>query len=395
VADESQKPGFLAVSAPAHPSEKFDSSDLIVRTEKNMVSSQSATQTGLPHWAFTGQVGEAFRVAGLARHPGGALYAAATTSEVDSANTGTVFRSDDGGATWEPVPALPMAWWLDSILVTDAETLLVGGMMYDPADMDAVAHAVIYRSDDGGENWSVVAEWMDAGTVPALLQRANGDVVAGMGPGGCVLVSVNDGEHWEPMPTPPDAEHVYALVETADETLYAGGRQTDDSGAIYRFAGGDDWDVVSVLDNPAAVYALMEGANEVLYAGVAFSDGTGRVLRSFDGGGNWEPSDPLGENGECIAVRALLEDPNVAVYAGVEASGGRFTSYVYGSTNGGDTWLDAGFLFMAGTVHDLLLTSAGTAYAASGDTYGVVYRAASLGVGGHHIYLPVVMRNLQ
>jgi hypothetical protein len=68
---------------------------------------------------------------------------------------------------------------------------------------------------------------------------------------------------------------------------------------------------------------------------------------------------------------------------------------VYGSTDGGDTWLDAGFLFMAGAVHDLLLTPEGTAYAGGGDTYGVVYRAASLGVGGHHVYLPVVMRDLQ
>jgi len=340
-------------------------------------------------------VGQAFRVAGLARHPSGALYAVATTSEVDSANTGTVFRSDDGGATWEPVPALPLAWWLDSILITDAGTLLVGGMMYDPSDMDAVAHAVIYRSDDGGEHWSVVAEWMDAGSVHALLQRANGHVVAGMGPGGGVHVSVDDGEHWEPMPTPPDAEHVYALMETADETLYAGGNLTGESGAIYRSAGGDDWAVVTALDNPAAVYALLQGANGVLYAGVAFPDGTGRVLRSFDGGENWEPSEPLGENGECIAVRALLEDPNEAIYAGVDTGDGRFTSYVYGSTDGGDTWLDAGFLFMAGTVHDLLLTPEGTAYAGGGDTYGVVYRAASLGVGGHHVYLPIVMRNLQ
>jgi hypothetical protein len=395
VVDEPQKPGFLALSAPAHPSENIDSSDQIVPREKNLVSSQSATQTGLPHWAFTGQVGQAFRVAGLARHPDGALYAAATTSEVDSANTGTVFRSDDGGATWEPVPALPLAWWLDSILITDAGTLLVGGMMYDAADMDAVAHAAIYRSDDGGENWSVVAEWMDAGSVHTLLQRANGDLVASMGPGGFVLVSSDDGEHWEPGPTPPDAEHVYALMETADETLYAGGNRTGDSGAIYRFAGGDDWEVVTVLDNPAAVYALLQGANGVLYAGVAFPDGIGRVLRSFDGGENWEPSEPLGENGECIAVRALLEDPDQAVYAGVDVGDGRFTSYVYGSTDSGDTWLDAGFLFMAGTVHDLLLTPEGTAYAAGGDTYGVVYRAASLGVGGHHVYLPIVMRNLQ
>ncbi len=119
----------------------------------------AVAQASSPGWAFTGQVGEAFRVAGLARHSGGLLFAAATTSEMDEANTGTVFRSDDGGATWEPVPVLPLAWWLDSILATDAGTLLVSGMMYEPG---MGARGVIYRSIGMGESWSVVFEWPGA-----------------------------------------------------------------------------------------------------------------------------------------------------------------------------------------------------------------------------------------
>ena len=106
-------------------------------------------------------------------------------------------------------------------------------------------------------------------------------------------------------------------------------------------------------------------------------------------------SDLLGESGECIAVRALLEDADRKLYAGVNAGAGRFTSYVYASEDGGETWQDAGSLFSADAVHDLLLTPDGIAYAASGETYGVVYRAASLGVGGSHVYLPIVLRNSQ
>jgi photosystem II stability/assembly factor-like uncharacterized protein len=384
-ASDLQKPGFLVDRTPFHGLEDPASNDLLTQTGKNLVSSQE----GLPAWAFTGQVGEAFRVAGLARHPGGPLFAASTTREVDEANTGTVFRSDNGGETWEPVPALPLAWWLDSILVTDAGTLLVGGMMFNPEDPGAGARGVIYRSTDMGEHWSVAVERADTGIVHTLLQRANGEVVAGAGPGGITLVSSDDGEHWEPMPTPPNAEHVYTLLETSEGMLHAGGERTGGSGVVYRFTG-EGWEETGALDNAAAVYALLEGPGQVLYAGATFTDDIGRVFQSFNGGESWEPSDPLGES---QAVRALLEGAEGRIYAGVEGPPGWFTAYAYVSEDVGESWQDAGYLFMADAVYDLLSTPDGGVYAASGDTYGVIFRAEGLGVGGYQVYLPLVLRN--
>ncbi len=402
VLNDSQNPGFLVDDTRFHiPGDPEDNNPL-AQVGKNQVSSrtgdlakptrsQAASQAGSPAWAFTGQVGEAFRVAGLARSANGTLYAAATTSEVDEANTGTVFRSDDGGETWGPVPALPLAWWLDSILVTDAGALLVGGMMYDSDDPDAVARGVIYRSADMGESWSVVVERTDTAIVHTLLQRANGDVVAGTGPGGITLLSPDDGENWEPLAKPPNVEHVYALLETSEGMLCAGGERTDGSGAVYRFTG-DAWEEPVALDNAATVYTLLEGSNHVLYAGVACTDGTGRVFRSFNGGESWEPSDPLGES---QAVRALLEGAAGRIYAGLDMGPGKFTAYAYVLEDGGDTWQDAGYLFMADAVYDLLPTPDGAVYAASGDTYGVIFRAEALGTGGYQVYLPLVLRNFQ
>jgi len=354
-----------------------------------LIHPQAAPQAEIPCWAFTGQVGEAFRVAGLARHPGGPLFAAATTSQVNEANTGTVFRSDDWGETWEPVPDLPLAWWLDSILVTDAGTLLVGGMMYDLEDPGAGARGVIYRSTDMGQHWSVAAERADTGIVHTLLQRANGDVVAGAGPGGVTLVSFDDGEHWEPLPKPPNVEHVYALLETSEGALYAGGERTSGSGVVYRFTGAA-WEGTGAVDNAASVYALLEGSNHALYAGAACTDETGRVFRSFNGGESWEPSDPLGES---QAVRALLEGAEGRICAGLDMGPGLFTTYAYVTEDGGDTWQDAGYLFMADAIHDFLPTPDGAVYAASGDTYGVIFRAEALGMGGYQVYLPLVLRN--
>jgi len=343
----------------------------------------------LPAWAFAGQAGEAFYVAGLARHPGGPLFAATTTSEVNEANTGTVFRSDDGGENWEPVPPLPLAWWLDSILITHEGTLLVGGMMYNPEEPETVPQGIIYRSTDMGEHWSVVTETADTGIVHTLLQRANGEVVAGTGQGGITLVSFDDGEHWELLPTPPNAGHVYALLETSESALYAGGERTGGSGVVYRFTG-EAWEETGALDNAASVYALLEGPGHVIYAGTAFADETGQVFRSFNGGESWEPSGPLGES---QAVRALLEGAEGRIYAGLEGPPGWFTTDAYVSEDVGETWQDAGYLFMAGAVHDFLPMPDGAVYAASGDTYGVIFRAEGLGAGGYQVYLPLVLRN--
>jgi len=182
---------------------------------------------------------------------------------------------------------------------------------------------------------------------------------------------------------------VYALLGTSESALYAGGERTGGSGVVYRFTG-EAWEETGALDNAASVYALLEGPGQVLYAGTAFADETGRVFRSFNGGESWEPSDPLGES---QAVRALLEGAEGRIYAGLDMGPGLFTSYVYVSEDGGETWQDAGYLFMADAIHDLLPTPDGAVYAASGDTYGVIFRAEGLGAGEYQVYLPLVLRD--
>jgi len=149
---------------------------------------------------------------------------------------------------------------------------------------------------------------------------------------------------------------------------------------------------VQVFDNPAAVYALLEDANQNLYAGLAFADDTGRVFRSLDGGQTWEPSAPLGGS---QAVRTLLDGPEGRLYAGVDMGPGTFTSYVYASADGGETWQDGGFLYMADAAYDLLLAPEGAIYAASGDTYGVIFRSEPSGTGGYRVYLPLTLRSAQ
>jgi photosystem II stability/assembly factor-like uncharacterized protein len=345
----------------------------------------AAVQATPWNWAATGQVAEAFRVAGLARNQGSLLFAAATTHEVNEANTGTVFRSGDDGATWEPTMPITDAWWLDSILVSRDNTLLVGGTAYDAGDPDAIERGIIYRSTNNGDAWTLAAEWPGAMVVHALLQRANGTIVAGTGPNGLILVSHDDGQLWEPLGSPADASHIYALWETGDGALYAGGARSDGHAAIFRFVS-DNWQSVGAISGIGAVYALIDEAG-YLYAGVTTEAGAGQVIRSSNNGATWEslPGLPASK-----AVRALLSVSGT-IYAGLDVGGGPYTSFVYKLPSGAAAWQPAGTLFMADAVYGFLRTPDGAVYAASGDTYGVVFRAASL--EARQLYLPLILRD--
>jgi hypothetical protein len=130
----------------------------------------------------------------------------------------------------------------------------------------------------------------------------------------------------------------------------------------------------------------------MLYAGASTREGRGVIYRSTGGGQTWLPSTALGAS---TGVGALLEGPSGTVYAGLAMAPGQFTSQMLLSEDQGGTWQDAGDLFMADAVHDLLLTSEGTLYVASGDTYGVIYQAGVFEAERPHIYLPLVINRAE
>jgi hypothetical protein len=134
------------------------------------------------------------------------------------------------------------------------------------------------------------------------------------------------------------------------------------------------------------VYALIDQAG-YLYAGVTTEARAGQVIRSLNNGATWESPPGLSAS---KAVRALV-NVSGTVYAGLDIGGGPYTTYVYKLPPGAAAWQPAGTLFMADTVYGFLQSPGGTLFAASGDTYGVVFRAASLETG--LLYLPLVAHN--
>ncbi len=128
-------------------------------------------------------------------------------------SNGRMFRSDDGGETWElSGDSGPYShYFYGTALVVDADDadiVYAGGSGYGgPA---------VYRSTDGGESW---ADWSDG------------------------------------MPSTT----VYALVESADGSLFAG----SESGAWRRGAGGSEWIDITGTEAPVTLYWSAEYVAEL------------------------------------------------------------------------------------------------------------------------------------
>lgn len=350
----------------------------------NLPLNPTATAALPPFWGTTAQLPEAFRVASLARNQAGLIFAAATTSAVNEANTGTVFRSADSGASWEPTQSIPDAWWLDSLLVSQAGALLAGGTAYSPGVPGASEHGIIYRSTNNGDGWSPAIVLLNETVVHSMLQRASGQLLAGTGPNGVILTSGDDGQHWVPLGSPPSAGDIYALWETGSGVLYAGGARADGHGVIYQLVG-NAWQDVGTLSGIAAVYSLT-GQGSMLYAGVTTEAGAGQVIRTPNNGATWEtlPGLPTSQ-----AVRALL-NLSGTIYAGLDAGNGPYNTSAYQLPPGATSWQPAGTFFMADAVYGFLRMPDGKVFAASGNTYGVVFWATSLGSG--QLYLPTIRK---
>lgn len=145
----------------------------------------------------------------------------------DNMKVNLLFRSDDGGQTYDPLPVddfSPVASNSSiEILAIGKKDVMVGAT--EVAARDLVFARVtfennnnlgdgVYRSIDGGENWTKILAKQDQ---ISLLVRANGDLVAGTQLVGS-FVSHDQGDTWEPLANAP---HINCLVENSLGEVWA------------------------------------------------------------------------------------------------------------------------------------------------------------------------------
>ena len=180
-------------------------------------------------------------------------------------DTGELFTSDDGGASWNPQSTLPVS---DAVAIAAGETS-------DELFM-ATTSGSIYRSSDGGTSW------MGAGVVPAsdvvdMAIRNNGDIYL-LSKKGSLWLSDDDGATFTAIATLPASNHVSLAGDVGGGHLYV----LTETGEVARSSDfGTTWDVVGAVTTPDAVAIRPMGL--VLYV----LTGTGDVAKSADAGATW------------------------------------------------------------------------------------------------------------
>src|SRR5919202_691853 len=230
------------------------------------------------------------------------------------AEDAALFRSTDGGQTWQELAALrthPSApQWQPG-----AGGMCLHTIILDAADRDrifvAISAAGAFRSDDGGKSWLPINRGLRSGEIP----DSDSEV------GHCVHRIV---QH----PSRPDVLFMQKHWDVM---------RTDDAGGAWRGISGDlpsdfGFPIAGHAHEPETVFVVPIKSDSEHYP----PEGKLRVYRSR-GGDEWEPLTTGLPQSDCyvnvyrdaMAVDAL--DP-CGIYFGT--TGGQ----VYGSADGGDTW---------------------------------------------------------
>lgn len=264
--------------------------------------------------------GETFLERSLEARPFLSVYALATKGDTILAGTKPrgVFRSDDGGRTWEPKHVGFDATEVTDLVVTASGTLIAstrGGPFY---------------SDDHGGSWVRSIEGLGHPNLEGLGALSNGTVLAGTNNDG-IYLSTDDGETWSEPASNLVQVGIKSFAEAPNGDLYAGGR----NGVIYRSTDeGAGWDSVDVVPDEYEIAGLGVAFNGTVYAGWR-----GGIRRSADNGTTWED-----------ANSGLPESPDVVDFV-FEENGDVLAaafSGVYRSSDGGDSWELTGNVPFAG-----------------------------------------------
>jgi photosystem II stability/assembly factor-like uncharacterized protein len=295
------------------------------------------------------------------------IYAGAVGAAVGAGSplhrTG-VFKSSDGGASWQPVglqgtnvaalaldPQHPKTVYAGTdekgvVKSTDGgaswhpaglQGTNVGPLMLDPQHPETVYARTdengVFKSTDGGRTWRALTMLRGAellglhpGNPAKLYARSSGRI----------LTSLDAGHSWRATGRGPGTASISAFaVDARTGTAYAG----IDQGGIAKKVGGR-WRTVNT-DQSVSALAVDPQDPDVLYAGAAAD--AARLLKSTDGGRSWRALRVTWQpwiDPDLAVVSELAVDPQnpKAVYAYVDNFADNGSPDWFKSTDGGATW---------------------------------------------------------
>ncbi len=242
-----------------------------------------------------------------------------------------VYKSTNRGATWSQVSSgLPGLSEIGFIAVDSQNSQNIYALTYH-----------VYKSTNGGGSWSAIGSGLEDYTVHCLAidPQDPQTVYAGTQyssyydfPGG-VFMSTNGGTSWSHVGSglANTTIHCLAIDPQDTQTIYAG----DSNGGIYKSAnGGATWDKVysGLTDKYVSKLAVDPENTQTIYA----VTGSGHAYKSTNGGADWSQID-YGVTGY---ITSLAIDPanTQTIYAGTKWDGATGMGGVFRSVNGGTSW---------------------------------------------------------
>jgi photosystem II stability/assembly factor-like uncharacterized protein len=270
----------------------------------------AATWWRLPIW------GAEVRVFALDPFEPGRLYC--------GTSRGNFYGTTDAGASWTPLRAGPsFPGYVVTALVADARR--PGRLWASLAGQ--YSGGLVVRSDNRGEDWTILAQWKRAVATRALAVSSGAEPLIAVGGDDGVYLSADGGSTWERSgaDTPGlAAVESLAFDPSNPKTLYAGTWRQ----AFRTLDGGTSWSRIAdgmVLD--ATVYAWDFNPEDSKDIWVSTC---GWVYRSRDGGDHWTRSKTGFTNRRSHAVR---RDPDRSGVVYAATVGG-----LHRSTDNGETW---------------------------------------------------------
>jgi photosystem II stability/assembly factor-like uncharacterized protein len=262
------------------------------------------------YWFLSG-AGSSLAAAALdPAHPG-TVYASWTTYAGGSTRS-RLYRSSDGGDSWQRVVARGASPTFSSLVV-------------DPGTPETIvatdeAHTGIYRSTDGGTTWSAVSLPLKAAEGLYLYPGSQGTLYA-TATGGAVLASTDGGATWQTAASNGGPGSL--VVDPHDsQTVYGAG-----DGVARSLDGGHTWrsSKSGLVNTLIGSLALAPGSPATLYAGV-----DGGVFRSTDRGRTWNLAS-FGRRYAWVSTLAVAPDHPRTILAGTPSG-------LFESTDAGVHW---------------------------------------------------------
>jgi photosystem II stability/assembly factor-like uncharacterized protein len=291
--------------------------------------------------------------------------------------TRDLFKSTDGGINWtRPVLTQELFGKTETALAIDpahSNTLYAATVEFFDT-FPIVPQARIYKSVDGGVNWTRIVDFGD-NIINKLMVDPNNSSIIYAGTGKGVFKSTDNGGSWNPSSNglANNGVQILAIDLNNSSNIYAGTL----NGSVFKSTdAGANWVASSNGLSLSHVYALeIDRANSnIIYAG-----GTGGLFKSTNGGANWLSlqngviTNTCASNNSsppAVTARSVAIDPGNTntIYAGTECA-------LYKSMDGGAHWTIANQGLGPLSVLSLAINPSDTAIIYAGTLRGGVFKS--------------------